>query len=424
MSVYEKMRAIADAIREKTNSPNLLSLDDMALEIRSLQTGGGLATAEEKDVNFYDYDGTCLYSYTLSEAMLLTELPPLPEHDGLTCQGWNWTLADIKSFAEPLDVGASYITDNGATRLYLNIPTSAGLTVPLYIQQTVAKGVTIDWGDGSATETIAGTGAVTTTHTYASTGKYCLTLLPSASCTMQLGNGTLNVVGRENDYSKPTRVVICKAEIGRGVTQISTNAFNYATGLETITIPQGVTRISTRGFQYCQILKFIVLPSGCTNIDTSAFTTCNRINMISIPKSLSSFGGSSPCSEMASHKRVILPDTVNYLGATAFSGNRALQNVRLSKNITSIGGNAFDNCWNLKELDVPAKVTSIAALAFRYCYSLGRLRFNSTTPPTVANSNAFTNIPTDCIVEVPAGTLATYQAATNYGTIAAQMVEV
>lgn len=171
---------------------------------------------EEKDVNFYDYDGTCLYSYTLAEAQALSSLPPLPEHDGLTCQGWNWTLADIQSFAEPLDVGASYITDDGKTRLYLNIPTELALSVPLYIQQTVANGVTIDWGDGSPTETIAGTGAVTTSHTYASTGKYCLTLLPSSSCVMQLGNGTLNVIGRENDYTKPTRIILYKTEIGRG----------------------------------------------------------------------------------------------------------------------------------------------------------------------------------------------------------------
>ena len=390
--------------------------------INSLPEASGGALIEEKDVNFYDYDGMCLYSYTLAEAQALSSLPPLPEHDGLTCQGWNWTLADIQSFAEPLDVGASYITDDGKTRLYLNIPTELGLTVPLYIQQTVANGVTIDWGDGSSTETIAGTGAVTTTHTYASTGKYCLTLLPSNSCVMQFGNGTLSVIGHANDYTKPIRTIIYKAEIGRGVTQISTNAFNYTTGLETVTIPQGVTRIGTRGLQYCSILKFIVLPSGCTNIDTSAFTACSRLSMILLPKSLSSFGGSSVCLDTITQKRVVMSDTVNYLGASSFAGNRNLQWVRLSKNITSIGGNVFDNCWNIKELDIPAKVTSIAALAFRYCYSLGRLRFNSATPPTVANSNAFTSIPTDCIVEVP--DLATYQAATNYGTIVAQMVEV
>lgn len=379
---------------------------------------------EEKDVNFYDYDGTLLHSYTIAEAMQLSELPPLPEHNGLICQGWNWTLADMKNFAEPLDVGASYITDDGKTRLYLNLPTELGLTVPLYIQQTVANGVTIDWGDGSPTETIAGTGAVTTTHTYASVGKYCLTLLPSSSCTMQLGNGTLSVIGRENDYTKPTRIILYKTEIGRGVTQISANAFNYASGQEAVTIPQGVTRVGTRAFQYNKMLKIIVLPSGCTNIDTTIGTACFALRMILTPKSLSSFGGSSTCSDARSLKRVIMSDTVNYLGASSFMSNYALQSVRLSENITAINGSTFDGCWNLKELNIPAKVTSIVAAGIRYCYSLARLRFNSTTPPTVGNVNAFAGIPTDCVVEVPAGSLATYQSATNYGTIASQMVEV
>ena len=36
-----------------------------------------------KDVNFYDYDGTLVASYTLSEAQALTALPNGPTHEGL-----------------------------------------------------------------------------------------------------------------------------------------------------------------------------------------------------------------------------------------------------------------------------------------------------------------------------------------------------
>ena len=51
--------------------------------------GGGSVnpTATAKAVNFRDYDGTVLYSYTVDEAAAMTELPPLPEHNGLICQG-------------------------------------------------------------------------------------------------------------------------------------------------------------------------------------------------------------------------------------------------------------------------------------------------------------------------------------------------
>lgn len=49
-----------------------------------------------KDVNFIDYDGQLLYSYTADEFAELTELPPNPTNDGLTAQGWNWTLENAK----------------------------------------------------------------------------------------------------------------------------------------------------------------------------------------------------------------------------------------------------------------------------------------------------------------------------------------
>lgn len=46
----------------------------------------------DKSVKFRDCDGTILYSYTADEVASMTELPSLPTRDGLTCQGWNWTL--------------------------------------------------------------------------------------------------------------------------------------------------------------------------------------------------------------------------------------------------------------------------------------------------------------------------------------------
>ena len=43
-----------------------------------------------KEVNFLDYDGTILYSYTAAEFAALPSMPANPTHDGLTEQGWNW----------------------------------------------------------------------------------------------------------------------------------------------------------------------------------------------------------------------------------------------------------------------------------------------------------------------------------------------
>ena len=159
---------------------------DTIAEIRALVdalpdagSGGGDTnpTAASKAVNFIDFDGTIRYSYTLDEIAALTALPALPVHDGLVCQGWNWTLADIKALGREVTVGAVYITDDGKTRLYITIDQTDRMTVPIWLTQAVANGVTVDWGDGSAVETSETAGSeIQFSHTYAETGDYVIKL--------------------------------------------------------------------------------------------------------------------------------------------------------------------------------------------------------------------------------------------------------
>lgn len=145
--------AIKQAIIDKGGEVG--DLTTYADVIANLPIGGDTnQTAEKNDVTFYDYDGTIRYSYTAEEFLALTEMPPLPRQQGLICQEWNWSYEDAIEYVaeyEVLDVGATYITDDGKTRLYIRIAAEGRMDVPLYLQQTVANGVTIDWGDGSAT---------------------------------------------------------------------------------------------------------------------------------------------------------------------------------------------------------------------------------------------------------------------------------
>ena len=201
MSVQSEIDRIITAVGNAYNKilekggtvPALQTVANLATAIDSIPAGGGgetPASAKWNDVTFIDYDGSVLYSYSLAEAQALTELPALPSHDGLVCQGWNWTLEAIKALNRPVTVGAMYITDDGATRLHIRIATVGRMTVPLYIGQTVANGVSIDWGDGSAAGTLAGTGNVNTSHTYAEPGDYIISLMPQDGCTLSFGSGS------------------------------------------------------------------------------------------------------------------------------------------------------------------------------------------------------------------------------------------
>ena len=363
--------------------------------------GGGSSSASPNDVNFYDYDGTLVASYSLSEAQSLTTLPDGPTHDGLTFQGWNYTLEKVKAFTRPMNVGAMYITDDGKTRLHIRIAAEGRMNVPLYISQTVANGVTIDWGDGSATQTLAGTGNVNTTHTYASIGDYVITLDTTDGCTLGLGAGSSSycVMGSTGNNGKVYCTMLQDVHIGKNVTSIDRYTFQFCYSLASITIPESVTSIDRYTFQFCYSLASITIPDRVTSIGSNAFKNCYSLASITIP------------------------DRVTSISTYAFQSCSSLASITIPDRVTSIGSNTFQSCSSLASITIPDRVTSISDYAFSACYGMAEYHLKPTTPPTLSSTNAFNGIPSDCIIYVPQGCLEAYQNATNWATYASKMQE-
>ena len=114
-----------------------------------------------------------------------------------------------------LTIGASYITDDGKTRLYVRIGNKDRGELSLYITQTIPNGVVIDWGDASPSETIGGTGKVNTTHIYTSEGNYTVTLSVSQGCVLGFGDGTTNcILGGSTMTNYANLIKLEKVEIG------------------------------------------------------------------------------------------------------------------------------------------------------------------------------------------------------------------
>jgi hypothetical protein len=110
---------------------------------------------------------------------------------------------------------------------------------------------------------------------------------------------------------------------------------------------------------------------------------------------------------------VCLPRILTALGNYIVT-NTTAKAVQIPDTVTSLGTGAISGCFGLSSLIIPSSVTSIGATCFQNNRGLGELHFKSTTPPTVANSNAFTNLPTDCKIYVPSGSLSAYTSAANY----------
>ena len=288
---------IADAIREKKGTTGAINPQDFSSEIASIESGGGggvVTSAPISDVNFYDYDGTILHSYTKEQFLALSAMPELPTRAGLICQGWNWTFDEAKEYVTDygmLNIGAMYITDDGDTRLYIRIATEGRMTVPLRWSQTVANGVGIDWGDGSDIQTFTGTGNLNTTHTYAKCGDYVIRLKVASGCTLGLGSGSSSycIMGGTGNNGRVYCNMLQKVEIGNGVTSIGQNAFYYCYSLASVSIPSSVTSIGTYAFYYCHgmaIYDFTNHTSVPTLTNVNAFQSIPSDCVIKVPSSL------------------------------------------------------------------------------------------------------------------------------------------
>ena len=336
-------------------------------------SGGGGSTAE--DVTFFDCDGTVLHTYALDEIQEMEQLPELPSRSGLICQGWNLTLEELKAHNRAANVGAVYITDDGKTRLYVKVAQETGTTVRLGFSQTLAYGVTVDWGDGTPAQTFSGTGGKVASHDYSQPADYVITLDVADGCTLGLGTNDGSDV---MDGSAANRCLLKKAELGNGVTSIGSYAFRYCYSLTSVTIPEGVTSIGSNAFQYCYSLTSVTLPDGVTRIGDYAFQYCYSL------------------------ASVTLPDGVISIGPGAFYSCSSLTSITIPGSVTSIGNNAFSGCSGMKYYDFT----------------------EHTSVPALSNTGAFSSIPAGCEIRVPAALYDEWIAATNWATYARYIVAV
>lgn len=447
------MTSTANAIRAKTGDSAAIPWNEskgFADAVAAITVKP--ADVSEKDVNFYDYDGTLLHAWTLAETAGKTELPELPSHDGLICQGWNWTLAEIKALGREVSVGANYITDDGKTRLYIRVSDELASTVSLVFGQGVDNGVTVDWGDGTESTTYSSTNnMVQQSHQYA-VGNYVITLDPEDDCGMLLGRNALgeNVLGTISLERRAYSNMLQKVEIGRNMTSagIGGFTFNQCGQLQTITLPKNITSIRNNAFEGCSSLKACIVPHYTGFIfGTSAFYSCVSMRVLSL---------SPVVTELPSYlfrlcrslRSVTIPDGVTTISSYVFINNENAGKIIIPDSVTSVSGYFADSCLSMTELVIgsgitaipqnfastcyaltrltfPTGITSIAANAFANCQGVELYDFTACTAvPTLAATTAFTNIKSTCQIKVPAALADEWKAATNWATYADKIVGV
>ena len=220
-------------------------------------------------------------------------------------------------------------------------------------------------------------------------------------------NGTITINGTGDMYyfgiSPWDNLNVTTVKIEEGVTSIGVGAFSFCHSLTSITIPDSVTIIGSQAFRDCTNLTNIVIPSMVTSVDDEAFYGCENLTNITIPSNASSIGNEvfGGCTKLKridvddSNKDFIssdgvlfdqdktkllafpggkkgsytIPNSVNEVGAYAFSRCDNLTNVTIPDSVISIGEHAFFGT-SLTNVLIPFSVTSIGTGAFASSFDL------------------------------------------------------
>ena len=318
-------------------------------------------TEDNASVIFVDYEGTLLETWTKDEVAGKTALPTPPAHEGLVFEEWNWSLADIQgdTTGQVITVAPYYHTSSGYVEIDIELNEGTGKTAYLFTQSMVGR--TIDWGDGTTSNTEK-------FHTYENYGSYTVKV-PAQS-------GALSRVFFDSAMvrygGKPVKAIRCNQDVtdlsyfkpmGLAVDVVLNKAFavsDYKTSICCGKLFHKINESSSGIYNYG--IEYISIKKDYTT--TLFFVSGGQNNKI---------------------KNIYIPSNITSIGNSAFYNCKLLQSINIPNGVTSIGNQAFQDCYSLQSITIPSNVTSIGNSAFSGCYNIRYAKINTT-----ANINSST----------------------------------
>ena len=263
--------------------------------------------------------------------------------------------------------------------------------------------------------------------------------------------------------------VMKNAVIGDGLTNVKEYTFANCSGLESVTMDSGVTAISNYAFSACRSLKDVEVGSNVTTINNYAFQGCSSLPTITLPQAVTKVGdyvfagcssladvviadrtaalalgsngssplfadcpldsiyiggkitynttsskGYSPFYRNTSLRTVVITDREEQIYDNEFYGCTNLQNVTIGNGVKSIGNYAFSGCSSLAGFSFGSSMETIGEEAFSDCTSLTSITSHAAVPPTCGTQALDDINKWNCVLRVPLGYAAAYQAAEQW----------
>lgn len=403
----------AVAIQSKDHGSKL-GVDEMAGRIYALPS----LPLEEKDVNFYDYDGTVLYAFSKQEALNLEALPALPIREGLIAQEWNWDLADIKDYVTEYgacDIGANYTTNDGATRLYLHIENENELVLTLNVQILTSGTLTVEH-ENIVLASSSQTGENTLSFIIPTPTAFPYDTFISVKIS---GNGTYRFGAnsvKNTAVLADKQYLLTKVETGDKLEQLFHYSFYSTVNLKSISISSNIKKtLGTYAFSQSGLRHFN-FSKQITEIANYTFLNSFNLKSISATKRTDLNGNNSLTS--TGIVKLIVPKKVSTVNNCIF-----LKKIILSSSQTNIAASTFGSTVSLIELMLPSSVTAIGNNAFQGS-AIRVLDLTAYTDPTAIptlGSSVFYNVPSGFIILVKNQEMYdAFTSATNWAAYASR----
>jgi hypothetical protein len=156
----------------------------------------------------------------------------------------------------------------------------------------------------------------------------------------------------------------------------------------------------------------LLLPDSVNSIGDSAFSACHSLTEFRIPANLTRipFRAFDDCTRLTN---VAFGCHISTIGTNAFAYCSALTSVVLPNSVTNIGYRAFAYCSSLTNVLIPASVRDIGQGVFSYCRKLSAINVEALNPDYISVDGILFDRSQRSLVEFPCGRTGSFSIPTN-----------
>ena len=262
-------------------------------------------------------------------------------------------------------------------------------------------GRTIDWGDGTTSNTEK-------SHTYENYGSYTVKV-PAIS-------GALSRVLFDSAmvqyYGKPVKAIRCNQDVtdldyfekmglavdvvlnkafavgsdktsiccGKLYHMLNNSSYIYKNGIEYVSVNKNYTGnvvavLPNQENIKSTKIKNIYMPSSATTIESNSFYSCISLKSINTDNITSI--KNSAFQNCYSLQSINIPNGVTSIQHYTFQDCSLLQSINIPDGVTSIGNSAFEGCSSLQSITLPSSITSIGNYVFSGCFNIRYAKINT-----------------------------------------------